>query len=109
MMRVFQIQRLTAVALLVFMTIHMIVVHYPPFHIDFSIIAERMVNPVWKAIEILFLFSVLLHGLAGAYVVLTDYKQVSKFKTIIAAVVIVVGIAAFIWGSMTVISWQLPA
>jgi len=108
-MRVFQIQRITAVALLVFMTIHMIVVHYPPFHIDFSIIAERMVNPVWKVIEILFLFSVILHGLAGAYVVLTDYKQISKFNKLIAAVVVVVGIAAFVWGSLTVISWQLPA
>jgi len=108
-MRIFQIQRITAVALLVFMTIHMIVVHYPPFHIDFSIIAERMVNPVWKVVEILFLFSVLLHGLAGAYVVLTDYRQISKYKKFIAVVVVVVGIAAFIWGSMTVISWQLPA
>jgi len=104
-MRIFQIQRVTAVALLVFMTIHMIVVHYPPFHIDFSIIAERMTNPVWKVIEILFLFSVLLHGLAGAYMVLTDYKQVSPYKKIVAGAVIVVGIAAFAWGSLTVISW----
>lgn len=108
-MKIFQVQRITAVALLVFMTIHMIVVHYPPFHIDFSIILERMVNPVWKVIEILFLLSVLLHGLSGAYVVLTDYKQVSKFKKALAAVVIVVGIAAFILGSLTVLSWQLPA
>ncbi len=108
-MRIFQVQRVTAVALLVFMTIHMVVVHYPPFHIDFSIIAQRMANPVWKTIEILFLLSVLLHGLAGAYVVLTDYKQVNKFKKVVAALVIVIGIAAFIWGSMTVISWQVPA
>lgn len=108
-MKIFQIQRLTAVALLIFLTIHMIVVHYPPFHIDFSIILERMVSPVWKAIEIMFLFSVLLHGLSGAYVVLTDYKQVSKFKKVLAAVVVVVGIAAFVLGTMTVLSWKLPA
>lgn len=108
-MKIFQIQRLTAVALLVFLTIHMVVVHYPPFHIDFSIILERMVNPVWKVIEILFLLSVLLHGLSGAYVVLTDYKQVSKIKKVVAIVVAVVGIVAFVLGSMTVLSWQLPA
>lgn len=108
-MRIFQIQRITAVALLVFMTIHMIVVHYPPFHIDFSIIAQRMVNPVWKVIEILFLLSVLLHALTGAYVVLTDYKQVSKFRKAVAVVVIVVGIVAFSWGTLTIVSWQLPA
>ena len=104
-MRIFQIQRITAVALLVFLTIHMVVVHYPPFHIDFSIILERMTNPLWKVIEVLFLLSVLLHGLSGAYVVLTDYKQVSKFKKALAAIVSVVGIAAFILGSLTVLSW----
>jgi len=108
-MRIFQVQRVTAVALLVFMTIHMVVVHYPPFHIDFSIIAQRMANPVWKVIEILFLLTVLLHGLAGAYVVLTDYKQINKFRKAVAAVVIVVGIAAFFWGALTVWSWQIPA
>ena len=108
-MKIFQIQRLTAVALLVFMTIHMIVVHYPPFHIDFSIIAERMVNPVWKGVELLFLLSVLLHGMSGAYVVLTDYKQVSKFKKVVAGLLIVAGIVAFFWGSLTILSWQLPA
>lgn len=104
-MKIFQIQRLTAVALLVFLTIHMVVVHYPPFHIDFSIILERMTNPLWKVIEILFLSSVLLHSLSGAYVALTDYKQVSKFKKAVAVVVSVVGISAFILGSYTVISW----
>lgn len=104
-MKIFQIQRLTAVALLVFLTTHMVVVHYPPFHIDFSIILERMSNPLWKAIEILFLFSVVLHGLSGAYMVLTDYKQVAKFKKVISVVVVVVGITAFILGTMTVLSW----
>ena len=106
-MKVFQIQRLTAVALLVFMTIHMIVVHYPPFHIDFSIIVERMVNPVWKVIEILFLFSVLLHAVAGAYAVLIDIEVVSRFKKVLAVLMIIAGIIAFIWGTMTVLSWQI--
>ena len=106
-MKVFQIQRLTAVALLVFMTIHMIVVHYPPFHIDFSIIVERMVNPVWKVIEILFLFSVLLHAVAGAYAVLIDIEVVSRFKKALAVLMIIAGIIAFVWGTMTVLSWQI--
>lgn len=104
-MRIFQIQRVTAVALLVFMTIHMIVVHYPPFHIDFSIIAQRMTNPVWKVVEILFLTSVLLHALSGAFVVLTDYKQVARYKTVLAGLVVIVGLVAFVWGGMTIINW----
>ena len=104
-MRIFQIQRITAVMLLVFLTIHMIVVHYPPGHIDFSLISARMGNPVWKVIEILFLGSVLLHGLSGAYVVLTDYKQVVKYKKVLAVLAIAAGSVAFVWGTATVISW----
>ncbi|MBN2502956.1 MAG: succinate dehydrogenase, hydrophobic membrane anchor protein [Anaerolineales bacterium] len=107
-MRVFQMQRLTAVALLFFLTLHMIVVHYPPFHIDFEIILERMVNPVWKVIEILFLFTVLIHALAGAYAVLTDYEQVARFKQALAWVAVVAGVAFFIWGALTIWSWQPP-
>ncbi len=107
-MRVFQMQRLSAIALLVFMTIHMIVVHYPPFHIDFSIIVERMANPVWKVIDILFLFSVLVHALTGAYVVMTDYDQVAKYKRVLAGVVAVAGLLAFYWGTMTIWSFQPP-
>lgn len=108
-MRVFQLQRLSAVALLVFMTVHMIVVHYPPFHIDFSIIVERMVNPVWKVVEILFLFTVLIHALTGTYAVLTDYERVARYKRVIAGLAMAAGIAAFVWGAVTIFSWQLPA
>ena len=73
-MRIFQMQRVSAIALLVFLTIHMIVVHYPPFHIDFSRILVRMNQPLWKGIDIAFLFFVLIHALTGAYMVLTDVE-----------------------------------
>ena len=108
-MRVFQLQRYSAIALVVFMTIHMIVVHYPPFHIDFSRIIDRMANPVWKAIDIAFLFTVLIHALTGSYAVLIDYQKVAPFKRVIAGVAVVVFIAAFIYGTMTVLAFQPPA
>jgi len=107
-MRVFQLQRISAVAMVVFMTMHMIVVHYPPFHIDFSIILERMQNPVWKVIEILFLFFVLVHALSGAYAVLIDYENVARYKKLIAVLALVAGIVGFIWGTLTVLAWQPP-
>ena len=108
-MRVFQLQRYSAIALVVFMTIHMIVVHYPPFHIDFSRIIDRMANPVWKAIDIAFLFAVLIHALTGSYAVLIDYQKVAPFKRAIAGVAVVVFIAAFVYGTMTVLAFQPPA
>ena len=107
-MRIFQMQRFSAIALLFFLTIHMIVVHYPPFHIDFSRIIERMDQPLWKAIDILFLFFVLIHALAGAYMVLTDVERFDTYKRVLAGVAIVIGIVAFIYGTMTVLAFQPP-
>jgi succinate dehydrogenase hydrophobic anchor subunit len=107
-MRIFQMQRFSAIALVVFLTIHMIVVHYPPFHIDFSRIVERMADPLWKAIDIAFLFFVLIHALTGAYQVLTDVQQINRYKRILAGTAIVIGVVAFIYGTMTVIAFQPP-
>ena len=104
-MRVFQMQRISAVALIIFMTIHMIVVHYPPFHVDFSRIAERMAQPLWQAIDIAFLLFVLIHALAGAYMVLTDVEKIGRGKRILAGAAIVIGIAAFIYGVQTILAF----
>src|SRR4030067_495796 len=98
-MRVFQMQRISAIALLVFLTIHMIVVHYPPFHIDFSRILVRMGQPLWKAIDVAFLFFVLMHALTGAYVVLTDLQRVASYKRALAGAAIVLGVAGFVCGA----------
>jgi succinate dehydrogenase hydrophobic anchor subunit len=107
-MYLFLIQRMSAIALLVFLTIHMIVVHYPPFHIDFSQIIQRMDQPIWKAIDIAFLFAVLVHALAGTYVVLTDVERFNKQKRVLAGLAIAIGIIAFIYGTMTVLAFQPP-
>ena len=107
-MRIFQLQRISAIALLVFLTIHMIVVHYPPFHIDFSRIIERMNQPIWKAIDIAFLFFVLVHALTGAYMVLTDFERITVWKKALAGLAIVVGLVAFIYGTLTILAFQEP-
>ncbi|RME65505.1 MAG: hypothetical protein D6790_01710, partial [Caldilineae bacterium] len=105
-MRVFQLQRYSAIALLVFLTIHMIVVHYPPFHIDFSRILERMADPTWKAIDILFLLAVLVHALAGAWVVITDIERFGRMKRALAAVAILVGLWGMYYGTVTILAFQ---
>jgi succinate dehydrogenase hydrophobic anchor subunit len=104
-MRVFTMQRVSAVALIIFMTIHMVVVHYPPFHIDFSRIAVRMAEPLWQAIDIAFLFFVLMHALAGAYVVLTDVERFGSAKRFLAGAAIVIGVLAFFYGVQTILAF----
>ncbi len=107
-MRWFQLQRLSAVALVIFLTVHMVVLHYPPFHIDFSRIIERLAQPLWKAIDIAFLFFVLLHGVTGTYAVLTDFQVVSRFRRILAGTAIGLGVAGFAYGAATILSFQPP-
>jgi succinate dehydrogenase / fumarate reductase membrane anchor subunit len=101
-------QRISAIALVVFLTIHMVVVHYPPFHIDFSRIVERMAQPIWKAIDIAFLFFVLIHALTGAYMVLTDLEQVNKARRALAWLAILIGVGAFYYGTLTILAFQPP-
>lgn len=107
-MRVFQMQRISAIALLIFLAIHMVVVHYPPFHIDFSRIIDRLGQPLWKAIDIGFLFFVLMHALAGAYVVLTDLQRINRVRRVLAGAAIVLGVIAFVYGAATIIAFQPP-
>jgi len=101
-------QRISAIALVIFLAIHMIVVHYPPFHIDFSRIVERLADPLWKGIDIVFLFFVLMHALTGAYMVLTDLERVNAYKRVLAILAVVIGIGAFIYGTQTIIAFQPP-
>ena len=107
-MRWFQLQRVSAVALVIFLTVHMVVLHYPPFHIDFSRIIERMAQPLWKAIDIAFLFFVLVHAVAGAYAVLTDLQAVARFRRILAGMAIGLGAAGFVYGAATILAFQPP-
>ncbi len=107
-MRIFQMQRISAIALLVFMTIHMVVVHYPPFHIDFTRIIDRMAQPLWKGIDIAFLFFVLIHAMTGMYMVITDVERFSRSRRILAGAAIVIGFLVFIYGTITILAFQPP-
>jgi succinate dehydrogenase hydrophobic anchor subunit len=84
------------------------VLHYPPFHIDFSRILERMADPLWKAIDIAFLFFVLMHALAGIHAVVTDFDAASRWHKLHAAVMAAIGIAAFLYGTATILAFQPP-
>ncbi|HSB90863.1 MAG TPA: hypothetical protein VLD63_12650 [Anaerolineales bacterium] len=108
-MRLFQIQRWSAVALLAFLTIHMVVLHYPPFHVDFSRIIVRMADPLWKAIDIAFLFVVLLHGLAGMHAVVLDFGALSRWRKAHAIALSVLGVAGFVYGAVTILAFVPPA
>ncbi len=104
-MRIFQMQRWSAVALLVFLTLHMVVVHYPPGHIDVSRVLERLDDPLWKAVDIAFLVAVLIHALTGAYMVITDVQRFNIYKRALAWIGVVAGVLLFIYGTQTILAF----
>ena len=104
-MRIFQMQRWSAVALLVFLTLHMVVVHYPPGHIDVSRVLERLDDPLWKAVDIAFLVAVLIHALTGAYMVITDVQRFSVYKRALAWAGAVAGVLLFVYGTRTILTF----
>ena len=108
-MRFFKMQRYTAIALVFFMALHMIVVHYPPGNLDFSRVLERLVNPVWKVIDIAFLATVLLHGLGGLYDVIIDSERTIALRKPLAAVIIGIGLVALAYGTLTILSFNEAA
>jgi succinate dehydrogenase hydrophobic anchor subunit len=104
-MRIFLMQRLSAIALLVFLTLHMVVVHYPPGHMDVSRVLDRLHDPLWKGIDIAFLFVVLVHALAGSYMVITDVERFDVYKRALAGIAVVAGAALFVYGTMTILAF----
>ncbi|MEB2287681.1 MAG: hypothetical protein OZ934_06200 [Anaerolineae bacterium] len=104
-MRIFLMQRWSAVALLVFLTLHMVVVHYPPGHIDVDRVLERLDDPLWKAIDIAFLVAVLTHALTGAYMVITDVQRFSAYKRALAWAGAVAGVLLFVYGTRTILTF----
>jgi succinate dehydrogenase hydrophobic anchor subunit len=101
----YQLQRISAVGLVVFLFLHIIVMHYPPRELNYSNILDQMENPLWKGIEISFLFFVMVHALTGVYGVLTDYDFLARYKKVIAALFFLAGSVAVYWGATTVLSW----
>ena len=108
-MRFFKMQRYTAIALVFFMALHMVVVHYPPGHLDFSRVLERLVNPVWKVIDIAFLATVLMHGLGGLYDVIIDWEPTIAWRRPLAGAVLVIGLVALTYGTLTILAFNEAA
>jgi succinate dehydrogenase hydrophobic anchor subunit len=101
----YQLQRISAIGLVVFLFLHMIIMHYPPRELNYSNILDQMQTPLWKGIEISFLFFVIVHALAGAYGIVTDYDFLAKYKKVIAVLFLLAGLVAVYWGTTTVLSW----
>jgi succinate dehydrogenase hydrophobic anchor subunit len=108
-MQTFKIQRYSAIALLFFLTLHMIYTHYvPPYHVSFNMVLTRLNSPVWKVIDFFFLVSVITHALAGSFQVVTDFENIYSYRKALAWAAIIIGILTILYGTKTLIAFQMP-
>jgi succinate dehydrogenase / fumarate reductase, membrane anchor subunit len=76
-------QRITGGLLLVLLAAHFWVEHFmaAPLRrgdLTFEVIASRIANPAWQAIDIGFLLIALAHGLNGVRNIILDYGRLGK-------------------------------
>jgi len=101
-------QRLSAVALVVLLGIHIFLDHFQgitkevsgsaePF-INFHGVSLRLGEFIYVVVDYLLLAFVLFHGLNGARTVVLDFDRFAKHKRAVDVAVWVVGIVTLIWG-----------
>jgi succinate dehydrogenase hydrophobic membrane anchor protein len=93
------LQRISAILLLIFMSIHIIVAHYPARDINFNDVLTRLNYPGWKVFYILFLAVVLYHALNGVWVVISDFQGLRSFQKPLLGLTVLVGLVFLYLGA----------
>lgn len=97
-------QRITGGLLLVLLAAHFWVEHFmtAPLRrgdLTFEVIARRISNPAWQAIDIAFLIVALFHGLNGLRNIILDYGRLGKRAAgIMNVALVLIGVVWAWWG-----------
>ena len=109
-------QRITGILLIPVVLAHLLVTHYVfanpmngAFDVDYARVAERLANPWWKLIDIVFLGIVLFHGLRGVLVVLNEGVRTPWLRVTLYCAVLALGAALAILGTVTILPFQATA
>ncbi len=103
------LQRFTGIVLTPVLLIHLFAMHrYHEHGLAWQDVTGLMANPYWKVLEITFLILALYHALNGLYAIFQDYVKNSGLRATLFSVVLLAGIALFVFGLVTVLSIQGP-
>jgi succinate dehydrogenase hydrophobic anchor subunit len=94
------LQRLTAVLLLVFITLHLFIAHFWHVGEEISVdsVSERLRDVAYIVVDLGMLVSVIFHALNGLRTVLFDFDMFVKRKKMLDIGLLVLGIATTVWG-----------
>lgn len=103
--KVWFLQRVTGAFLFVMVLLHFTVMHaYQEGGLTFREATELVANPLWRAWEVGFLVFALYHGLAGVWVVASDYVENALWKSVLYGAVLFAGLLGLTVGLVTLFS-----
>jgi succinate dehydrogenase / fumarate reductase membrane anchor subunit len=93
-------QRLSAVLLIVLLTVHIYLDHYAQVGADITVswVHERMGQILYIAVDWSMLAMIIFHGLNGSRTILFDFDMFVKRKKAVDIGLWILGIAMLIWG-----------
>jgi succinate dehydrogenase / fumarate reductase cytochrome b subunit len=99
-------QRITAVLVLVTISIHLVATHLLAIdRLSYGNIAGRLAHVVMAIVDFTLLAAVTFHALNGARMVVLDYWLVGSGRRVFDAMLWVVGLAAFVYGAWALWPW----
>ncbi len=103
------LQRVTGIALVVFLLAHFGVTHYfPGGDVTYQKVALRLADPYWKFFDLSFLILGLYHGVNGGWTILEDYLNKGWLRVILLGAVLLVALFLLVLGTLTILGFQPP-
>jgi succinate dehydrogenase hydrophobic membrane anchor protein len=100
-------QRISGIALLVFLLGHFWATHYSPGgEVTYQKVAMRLVQPEWKFFNLTFLILGLSHGLNGMWTISEDYIGREGLRMILFGVVLFAGLSLLVLGGLIIVAFQ---
>ncbi len=100
-------QRISGIALLVFLLGHFWVTHYSlGGEVTYQKVAMRLIQPEWKFFNLTFLILGLFHGLNGMWSISEDYIRREGLRMILFGVVLMAGLSLLVLGGLIIVAFQ---
>ncbi len=100
-------QRISGIALLVFLLSHFWVTHYSPGgDVNYQKVALRLAQTHWKFFYLTFLVLGLSHGLNGLWTFSEDYIKGEWLRMTLFGVVLIAGLSLLVLGTLIILAFQ---
>lgn len=100
------IQRLSGFALIIFLMIHFVRMHFFIGDLTYENVARSLVNPLWKTFDLAFLVLALYHGLNGIWAVVLDYVNSRPWQVAIYSALVFLGLFLLVLGTITILPFS---